>query len=126
MLGLPVVWPDFYVVNSIVIVTGIATANLAVAAPTLALGFPALMLINAGVFHILPMIRKRGRFSPGAITAVILFLPSGVTCFVAAGRVGVLSVGTGVGAFVIGGLLMATPIMLLKVKALPYFRQDRD
>ncbi len=123
VLGLPVVWPDFYVANSIVIVAGIAAANLALAA--LALGFPALMLINAVLFHIVPMVRKRGRFSPGAITAVILFLPIGVTCFVVAGRSGLLSAGTAVGASVLGAALMATPIVLLKVKSKPYFLQDR-
>lgn len=125
VLGLPVEWPDFYVVNAIVVVLGIAAANLAVEAPALALGFPALMLINAVVFHLAPILVTRGRFSPGAITATVLFLPIGSACFVVAGRSGQLSAGTVVAAFVLGAALMAAPILFLRIKSRPYFRQDR-
>ena len=52
VIGLPVEWSDFYVVNALVIVLGIVAANLARTAPGLALGFPALMLINATFFHV--------------------------------------------------------------------------
>ncbi len=44
--------------------------------------FAALMLINAVFFHILPVIRTKGRFSPGLATAVVLFLPLGTAIFV--------------------------------------------
>jgi hypothetical protein len=30
-----------------------------------------------------------------------------------------------IGSLVLGALLMASPIVLLKIKSLPYFRQDR-
>ena len=46
VIGLPVEWSDFYVVNALVIVFGVVAANLA-RWPGLALAFPALMLINA-------------------------------------------------------------------------------
>ena len=49
-LRLPVEWSDFYVVNALVIVLGIVAANLA-EWPAIALAFPAVMLINAAVFH---------------------------------------------------------------------------
>ena len=64
VIGLPVEWSDFYVVNALVIVFGVVAANLA-RWPGLALAFPALMLINATFFHVLPFARTGGRFSPG-------------------------------------------------------------
>ena len=61
VIKLPVEWTDFYIVNALVIVLGIVAANL-LRQPALALAFPALMLINATFFHVLPSWRrKRGR-----------------------------------------------------------------
>jgi len=125
VIGLPVEWADFYVVNALVIVLGIVAANLAGAAPGVALGFPALMIINAVFFHIVPFIRTRGRYSPGLSTAVVLFLPIGFACYAEAGRAGRLDAPSMIGSIVLGAALMASPIVLLKVKARPYFRQDQ-
>lgn len=125
VIGLPVEWTDFYVVNALVVVFGIAAANLADAAPGVALGFPALMIINAIFFHIAPVVTTRGRYSPGVATAVVLFLPIGYFCYREAAAVGVLSATTLVGSVVLGALLMAMPIFLLRIKDRPYFRQDR-
>jgi hypothetical protein len=55
-----------------VIVLGIVAANLALNSPGLALGFPAVMLINATFFHVLPTLRSRGRFSQVLFTAIVL------------------------------------------------------
>lgn len=121
VIGLPVEWPDFFVTNGIVVVLGIAAANLAGVAPVLALAFPALMLIDAVFFHTLPILWARGRFSPGAITAVVLFLPIGVSCY----RSGDLGWGTVIGSAVLGAALMATPIPLPRLKGRACFRQDR-
>ncbi len=123
VIGLPVEWSDFYVVNSLVVVLGIVAANLAAHAPMLALTFPALMLINATFFHVAPVLRTRGRFSPGLFTAVVLFYPIGVACYWRAAADGNLSTGTIVGSLVLGALLMASPIVLLNIKSRPYFRQ---
>lgn len=123
VIGLPVEWADFYVTNAIVVVLGIAQAELA---PTFVLGpltFAALMLINATFFHILPVIRTKGRYSPGVSTAIVLFYPLGIAMFAQAHAEGRLSLGTGIAAFVAGALLMASPIVMLKVKSRPYFRQ---
>ena len=63
----------FSVTNSVVVALGIAQAMLA---PTLILApliYASLMIINAVFFHILPMIRGSGRFSPGVVTAIVLF-----------------------------------------------------
>lgn len=126
VVGLPVEWADFYLVNSIVIVLGISAANLATAAPGVALGFPALMLINAVFFHIVPVIATRGRYSPGVATAVVLFLPIGSLCYWSAADAGVLDAATLTVSVVIGAALMASPIVLLRLKSRPYFRQDRS
>jgi hypothetical protein len=123
-LGLPVEWSDFYVVNALVVVLGIVAANLAVAWPTVALTFPALMLINGAFFHVLPFIRMKGRFSPGLITAIVLFFPVGVACYARAIKDGVGAVAIIV-SFVLGALLMAYPVVLLLIKDKPYFRQNR-
>jgi hypothetical protein len=123
-LKLPVEWSDFYVVNALVIVLGVVAANLA-AWSGLALAFPALMLINATFFHVLPVIRMEARFSPGLFTAVVLFYPVGIACYWRAAADGTLSTSALISSFVLGALLMASPIVLLLIKDKPYFRQDR-
>ena len=123
VIGLPVEWSHFYVVNFLVIILGIVAANLADVAPALALSFPALMLINGIFFHITPMIFTRGRFSPGVFTAIVLLLPIGFACYRFANDAGQLNLFSLVLSFVIGAALMATPIVLLRIKGRPYFRQ---
>ena len=125
MLGLAVDWPHFYVVNALVIVLGAVAAEVAPAAPMLALGFPALMAINATFFHVLPFIITKGRFSPGLITAVALFYPLSIACYLRAAADGALSTSVLIGSIIVGALLMAAPVVLLKLKEQPYFRQDR-
>jgi hypothetical protein len=71
----------FYVTHALVIVLGAVAAELAATQPMLALAFPAVMLINATFFHVGPFLTTRGRFSPGLITAVVLFYPIGIACF---------------------------------------------
>ena len=115
VIKLPVEWPDFYVVNALVIVLGIVAAELAASQPALALIFPAVMLINGTFFHIVPFVT----------TGVVLFWPIGVACYwaaAAAGRVGVAGI---VISLVVGAILMACPVVLLKIKHIPYLRQDR-
>jgi hypothetical protein len=123
-IGLPVEWSDFYVTNSIVVALGIAQAMLASELPLAPLSFAGLMLINAILFHIAPVIRSKGRFSPGLFTAVTLFLPLGVATFWTALSRGVADTGTAIAALVIGAVTMAYPIVLLRIKSKPYFRQD--
>jgi hypothetical protein len=60
VLGLPAEWNGFYVVNALVVL-GIVGANLAGHHPGIALAFPALMLINATFFHVLPFALTRDR-----------------------------------------------------------------
>src|ERR1035441_2124837 len=79
--GISVDWSLFYVGNAMVILLGVVCAEVARTVPMIALALPALMLINATFFHVLPFIWMRGRFSPGLITAVLLFYPIGILCY---------------------------------------------
>ena len=122
VIHLPVEWSDFYVTNAVVVVLGIAQAELAASLPLIPLSFAALMLINATFFHVLPVIVTKGRYSPGVATAVVLFYPIGIAVFVRAAADDV-GAGTMIAAGVIGAALMAYPIVLLRLRRKPYFRQ---
>lgn len=122
VMKLPVDWPAFYVTNALVIVFGIVAAEVGWRLPLLSLAFPALMVINAIFFHILPFIATR-KYSPGFFSAVVLFLPIGICLFYGAERDGVLSIITAISAFVLGAALMAYPVILLKLKDKPFFKQ---
>jgi Protein of unknown function with HXXEE motif len=119
VLKLPVDWPGFYVTNTAVLFLGVACAEIGWNCPWLSLAFPALMLINAFFFHVMPVIIKR-KFSPGLLTALGLFFPVGIYAYKIALDSGV-SVNEVIVSFVIGILLMAFPIILLKSKSLPFF-----
>jgi Protein of unknown function with HXXEE motif len=107
--------------NCLVIVVGVVAVEIAPEYPTVALGFPALMLINGTFMHVFPFILKKGRFSPGLITAVLLFWPLG-TCTMLAAEPDLRAL---VIAFVVGAALLATPIGFLLLKRNSYFDQTR-
>jgi hypothetical protein len=123
VIKLPVEWPDFYVTNATVVAVGIAQAMLASTLPLVSLAFTGLMLINALFFHFLPMITTRGRYSPGAATALVLFLPSVAVSWSTALSTGVADIWTIVLGVILGAVLMAYPIVMLRLRALPYFQQ---
>jgi hypothetical protein len=123
VIKLPVEWNDFYLTNALVVALGIAQAELAPAFPLAPLIFASLMLINAVFFHILPVLRTKGRFSPGVITAVVLFFPAGIAVWWKAASDGLLDGVTIVVAIVGGAALMAYPVVMLHLKTKPYFRQ---
>jgi len=123
VLKLPVNWIHFALVNSVVVVLGISCSSVGWALPAFSLSFPALMLINAAFFHVLPFLLTKGRFSPGLGTAVVLFFPVGLWAYYGAYLDGVLSVQTAVISVVIGIVEMASPIVMLKLRLHPYFKQ---
>ena len=123
VLGLPVDWPGFYVTNALVVVLGVVAAEVGWRLPAISLAFPALMLINAVFFHIAPYLVTR-RFSPGLITAVFLFLPLGYWIIQGAQQDGVLTAEITLAAFAIAAGLMACPVLMLKIKDRPFFKQD--
>jgi hypothetical protein len=121
ILKLEVSWDNFYVTNIIVLFFGIACAEVGWSHPTFSLIFPALMIVNALFFHILPYIRSNRKFSPGMFTAIFLFLPIGIACFTNAVNLGVtlrslMLAGLG------GAMAMAYPIFLIKTKDLDFFK----
>ena len=91
--------------------------------PTVALIFPAFMVVNALLFHVLPVLVTR-IFSPGLFTALILFLPVTVWLYLGAWQDGVLTTGAVLISSVMGFLLMMFPIVVQKTKHLPFFRQE--
>ncbi len=125
VLKLPVSWSHFAVVNGAVIVLGVSCAGVGWALPAYALCLPALMLINATFFHVLPFIVTKGRFSPGLATALVLFYPVAIWSYYGAWQDGILDITTIVFSFILGALLMATPVAMLKLRRKPYFDQER-
>lgn len=122
VLHLPVDWPTFYVTNFAVVVLGACCAMVGWRLPEFSLVLPALMAINAVVFHILPTVVTR-KFSPGLVTAVILFLPISWWAWTGAAADGVLTTRVLLCSLAGGALLMAYPIVLLRTKGQPVFRQ---
>lgn len=121
-MKLDLTWSDFYVINAIVVVTGISTAMIGWRLPEASLMFPALALINSLFFHIGPTLVQR-RFSPGTITAALLFLPVGIWAYYGVYLDGVLTIRAGVLSALGGVLLMAYPIVLLRIKGrLPNYK----
>ena len=121
ILKLDMDWNTFYVVNVIMLFVGIACAEVGWSHPTFSLIFPALMVINALFFHILPYIRSKRKFSPGLITAIFLFLPIGLASFNDAINLGIFTKSIVISALC-GAFLMAYPIFLLKTKNLDFFK----
>ena len=92
--------------------------------PEVSLTFPTLALVNALLFHIGPTVVQR-RFSPGTITAVLLFLPVGIWSYYGAYLDGVLTIQIDVVSALGGAVLMAYPIVLLRLKGrLPNYKSS--
>ncbi len=125
VLKLPVNWTHFAIVNGVVIVLGISCSAVGWVLPEWALALPALMLINATFFHVLPFLATKGRFSPGLGTAVLLFYPIAIWSYYGAWVDGVISFQVIFVSLLIGAALMASPIVMLKLRLRPYFRQDK-
>lgn len=123
ILRLPVEWGSFYVANAAVVVLGVSFAVVGWREPWFALGLPALMLINATFFHVLPTIITRV-YSPGLTTAVMLFYPVAGWAYYGAWLDGVLSVPVGIMSGMFGAFLMATPVVLLKIRNRKMFTCD--
>lgn len=121
VLHLPTRWEDFYITNCLVVVLGIVAVEIAPEYPAIALGFPGLMLINGTFMHVFPFLIKKGRFSPGLITAVLCFWPLGIYTMRAAD----LNERVLLTAFAVGAALLALPISFLILKQNSYFDQTR-
>lgn len=125
VIKLPVTWTDFAIVNGGVVVLGISCSSVGWSLPAYSLALPALMLINGTFFHVLPFVVTRGRFSPGLGTAIVLFYPIAIWAYYGAYLDGVLPIQAFVLSIILGALLMASPIVMLKLKLHPYFDQTK-
>jgi hypothetical protein len=123
VLHLPVDWASFYMTNGIAVVVGVCCAAVGWREPWFALGYPALMLINATFFHVAPTIVTRV-YSPGLATAVVIFYPVAGWAYYGAWADGVLTVTEGIVSGVFGAALMATPVVLLKIKGWKVFAYE--
>ncbi|MGC9157412.1 MAG: HXXEE domain-containing protein [Terracidiphilus sp.] len=112
----------FFVANALVLLVGVAGAEVASAWPVVALGYFALMLINATFFHVAGFIRGKGRFSPGLLTAVLLFYPAGIWGYSVADHAGLLTRANLIGSILLGALMMATPVLLIRARALRFIK----
>ncbi len=105
-LGIKLGWGDFWPTNGALIIVGIAAAMVGWQFTAFALSFAAVNIINALFFHIVPSIKAK-RPNPGCFTAIILYVPIGTLCYVAAYADKALTWGTFALSLIIGASLMA-------------------
>jgi hypothetical protein len=102
-------WTDFWVSNGLLIVLGVSAAAVGWRAPGFALAFPAVLIIDAVLFHVVPSVQA-SRPNPGMITATLLYLPIGIWSYAAASSDGVLSFGAFLLSLLIGALVLASAV----------------
>jgi hypothetical protein len=105
----------FWTMNSLLLALGVVCASVATRWPAVALAIPALMLINATIFHVGVCIWLRGRFSPGLITALLLFYPIAIGCYRSASQSGVLTGPVWTGSLLLGALAMFAPMLFFRI-----------
>ena len=103
---------NFFLTNTALIFIALAGAAIGWWAPALSLAVPALFVINAVFFHMVPSARDE-RLTPGTLSAVFIYLPVAAWMFWAAGTDGHLGFGTVFLAFLIGAAIMAYPLLVL-------------
>jgi hypothetical protein len=106
---------EFYVLNFAYLTFAVASAMVGWRLPAFSLATPATCLVNVGFMHVLGTLLS-GRFSPGLLTGVVLFLPASGYAFWAARRDGVLTRRVVLLAFTGGTLLQLFPIVLLYLR----------
>lgn len=111
-LGVIPTWLDFWATNMALLVFGFSAGIVGWSAPAYALAFPALCIINALFFHLLPSWLER-RPNPGVFTATLLYLPLGIWAYFQASSEELLSLGTFLLSFLIGGVAMAAAFGLI-------------
>lgn len=114
-LGVIPSWSDFWATNGLLIVFGISAAAVGWRAPAFALAFPAVCLINAVFFHLVPTIQAR-RPNPGIFSAMLLYLPIGIWAYLAASSDGALDLATVILSAVIGAAAMTSALVLLIIQ----------
>jgi Protein of unknown function with HXXEE motif len=113
--GVHPTWSDFWATNTALLAFAFSAAVVGWQATWFALSLPALCLVNAALFHVVPSIVQR-RPNPGVFTAVVLYVPLGIWCYVAAGHDGELDAGALIWSILVGAALMAAAIGFLRLK----------
>jgi hypothetical protein len=108
-------WEQYVITEVAILILGVVAAMLG--NPTYIVAFATLLLINVIFFHLLPMLLNGGRFSPGAISGIFLFLPLAWHVY----KTQTLSQNDLVWAVVLGIVLILWPMLLLKLKGVGYF-----
>ena len=86
----PVTWEQCHLVNAAVTLMAIGGSMIGWRKPELSLIMPAIVIVNAFFFHLAFSIIWRS-YSPGTLSALLLFVPAGLWCFIGAHRDGVLT-----------------------------------
>ncbi len=119
-MNLSMEWDHYVTVEVVLLILGAVAAMLAVSQPIFAIAFAVFLVINVTFFHLLPMVVSGGKFSPGIITGVVLF-------YLLAWKQYQLSSTMPqeilIWAVVIGAAIILWPVLLLKLRQRPYFRQ---
>jgi hypothetical protein len=108
-------WSIFYVSGATVIVTGIAGAMTGWNEPAFALILPAVEILKAIIFYLIPLLFKQ-RLTPGIFSALLLFLPVASWAFAGAYYDDVLSASDYVLAYFFGAVLMFLPMIFYTLK----------
>ena len=116
-LGAPITWEDFHLVNAAVILYCIACAVINWRIPAVALSAAALVVLNAVGFHF-GVSLLRWSYSPGTVSALALFVPTGLLAYYEAWTAGALSRRAVVVSIAIG---LAWHAFLAGVFAIKYF-----
>jgi hypothetical protein len=126
-IGVIPTWTDFWATNMLLLAFGFSAAVVGWwSAPAYALAFPALCLINAVFFHIVPSLQAN-RPNPGLFTAVLLYLPISIWAYVAASDESSLDPGTFLLSVLIGAGAMISVLVILVLGArLGYEDVDPD
>lgn len=122
-LKIPAEWNEFYLFNTFVVLYGCISAIIGWKCPSLALSYPAFMLINAIFFHLIPVVVSK-RFSPGLITSIAIFLPVSFAIYYGAWMDNAISGQNLVLSTIIAILIMMYPIVLQKLKNKKFFQQE--
>lgn len=111
-------WNEYVITEAAILILGVVAAVLG--NPTYIVAFATLLVINAIFFHVLPMLANGGRFSPGVISGLFLFLPLAWLVFKTP-QVQALDVDGKVWPVVLGIGLILWPMFLLKLRRVAYF-----
>lgn len=115
-LGVNPTWTDFWATNGLLVVFGISAAVVGWRAPAFALALPAVCIINAVAFHLVPSATAK-RPNPGLFSGVALYIPISIWAYVEASNDHVLSTATAIGSIVIGAAAMAFPLLVLALSS---------